>query len=571
MSVKTKKAFCIAWSILFVFTMVITFMPFEAHAALTDPMEVNPANAIRVDSLPTASASLVGKYYDVKGNVYQCIDKSSSYSQLSSSMYVSSGTIRIKYGLVYNTILDGASNNYVRIYAEGAYEPIVVMVEFSNGYSIFLQDDGIYLGIVNSSGIQSVKYQTSYPANQILTASIPVSFASNNKVVNVPGNNVTASKIQYSASGYEWELIHTHNLVEYTLEDPTCTEEGLASIGCTYCEVLDIYLDSYPIPATGHNYFEVNRHTECETITVNEACVCGLTRTNTLPGSGHQYNSVYTPGSSNILGYTTYTCSGCNDSYVIYDEWDCDVNGHGWAESSRTQRCTDTIVHYYCPRCEVTKQETIAGGLGHDLYESSSSGNCETRSVKYSCQRSGCSYSKTQTEKRSHAYSKIKTEGSCDNALVTYSCSTCGDTYTKTTIGAHSWQETSRTDATCTLQGFVTSTCTACGAVNTETIKVKGHVNMLEQYEENGYRVERYTCSVCGNVEEHRTALPQAPDVGVEDVSNFILTFFGSLASFILYILGNVSFLGITGLDLLGILALVVFVVLIRRITKGGD
>ncbi|MBO5109383.1 MAG: hypothetical protein J6D21_01580 [Clostridia bacterium] len=537
MAKTNKRFFWITASILFALAIVATFMPVPAFAAdidLTAPLEILPTSITRVDSLPEASAALLAKYYDVGGNVYECVVGSAITTPISVGQSIDGGYFNIKpaYNINYSSILD-SGDGCIEIVADFVGDPILILVRLSNGMCIYAKSDGLYVGTVSSDGTTTSYSSTGYPMG---TVSYQLQAPSGTSISELPSASTLTQHISYTKDSYVWELIHTHKLVDCILEPPTCTTPGEGSVGCSYCEVLDIYNDPYEIAATGHDYI-----------------------------------SVHTPGTSTSVGYTTYTCSACSDTYTEYDEWNCDVQGHSWKEYSRTSKCTYVVVESHCSICEEVKTENVSGGLGHDLKETYSTGICTNRSVTYRCQRDGCEYFITQNEKRTHTYERTNKEGPCDNAVVTYTCSTCQASYTKTSTSAHSFAETSRTDPTCDAAGSVSYVCTACGATSTTAIAAKGHVWQLEQREEDGYRIKTYTCTVCNKVNEEKTALPQTPDVGLEDVENFVLTFFGSIASFFLYIAANVSFLGITGLDLLAILATVAFVVLLRKLLTGGE
>lgn len=78
-----------------------------------------------------------------------------------------------------------------------------------------------------------------------------------------------------------------HVWTSETITAPTCTTEGLRRFTCTICSTTH---DEW-IPATGHNY-EYQGHTE----------------------------AVYSQGGDIISpGYSTYECSVCEDTYVVYD------------------------------------------------------------------------------------------------------------------------------------------------------------------------------------------------------------------------------------------------------------
>ena len=96
-------------------------------------------------------------------------------------------------------------------------------------------------------------------------------------------------------------LGHKYNAV---VTKPTCTEGGYTTYTCPACN--DTYVDNR-VGATGHSWSDA-------TCTIPKTCsVCKVTEGSAL---GHKYNAVVTKPTCTEGGYTTYTCSACNDTYV---------------------------------------------------------------------------------------------------------------------------------------------------------------------------------------------------------------------------------------------------------------
>jgi len=131
--------------------------------------------------------------------------------------------------------------------------------------------------------------------------------------------------------------------------EPTCTETGLTEgKHCSVCgEVL-----------VAQTVIEANGHTEVIDAAVEPTCtetgltegkhcsVCNevLIAQNEVAALGHNYEAVVTAPTCTENGYTTYTCSACDDSYVA-DE--TAATGHSHAYSNNGENHTVT-----CENCD---------------------------------------------------------------------------------------------------------------------------------------------------------------------------------------------------------------------------
>ena len=112
------------------------------------------------------------------------------------------------------------------------------------------------------------------------------------------------------------ELGHDYNDV---LTAPTCTEQGYTMYTCSRCD--DSYIGNY-VDALGHT--EVIDKAVAATCTKtgltqgSHCSVCGtvITAQKTVDELGHDYNDVLTAPTCTEQGYTMYTCSRCDDSYI---------------------------------------------------------------------------------------------------------------------------------------------------------------------------------------------------------------------------------------------------------------
>ena len=118
------------------------------------------------------------------------------------------------------------------------------------------------------------------------------------------------------------------------------------------------------------------------------------------------------------MGYTTYTCSVCGDSYV--------------------GNYTDALEHTYT--AVVTKEPT-----------------CTEEGVKtFTCSECGKSYTEA-IPTVAHRYEAVVTAPTCDKmGYTTYTCSACGDSYVADYVDAVGHDcETETVPATCLGYGFV--------------------------------------------------------------------------------------------------------------------
>lgn len=125
----------------------------------------------------------------------------------------------------------------------------------------------------------------------------------------------------------------------YTLvsvsEEPTCTQDGFGLYRWNDVEKYNLpyfYYYDYEIPKLGHDWVagDCENGETCSrcgesqqatghdwiaaTCTAPETCaICGQTRGE---AAGHSYQAEVTPPTATDSGYTTYTCTGCGDSYV---------------------------------------------------------------------------------------------------------------------------------------------------------------------------------------------------------------------------------------------------------------
>jgi len=116
---------------------------------------------------------------------------------------------------------------------------------------------------------------------------------------------------------------HIHSFTNYVSNnDATCTEDGTETAKCDRCEETDTRI----VTALGHsftNYVPNNDVTCTADGTKTAKCDrCEVTDTLLKRAQGHSWNEgVYTDATAETDGYTTYTCTICNEEKTVVDEF----------------------------------------------------------------------------------------------------------------------------------------------------------------------------------------------------------------------------------------------------------
>jgi len=93
---------------------------------------------------------------------------------------------------------------------------------------------------------------------------------------------------------------------------------------------------------------------------------CGATKEETIPATGHSYQSVVTAPTCTQEGYTTHTCTACGDEYT---DSATAAAGHKFDGGVVNQPypCVAGQVVYTCSACGVTKTEEAPATADHDF------------------------------------------------------------------------------------------------------------------------------------------------------------------------------------------------------------
>ncbi|MCM1484851.1 MAG: PKD domain-containing protein [Faecalibacterium sp.] len=170
-----------------------------------------------------------------------------------------------------------------------------------------------------------------------------------------------------------------HKYVSEVIE-PTCTTDGYTTHTCSVCD--DSYIDN-EVKALGHTEVTIGeaKDVTCteDGITAGIKCsVCDevIEEQQVIRSEGHKYVSVVTKPSCTSDGYTTYTCSVCDDTYTS------DVvskTGHSWTwVVDKDATCgADGSKHQECKNCDAVQAEsTVIPATGHT--DTNNDGYCNT-------------------------------------------------------------------------------------------------------------------------------------------------------------------------------------------------
>ena len=216
----------------------------------------------------------------------------------------------------------------------------------------------------------------------------------------------------------------------------------------------------------------------------------------------HNYQGVVTAPTCTAQGYTTYTCTGCGDSYqgdIVA------AAGHSYQDTVTPPTCTENgYTTHRCTVCGDTTTDTYVPITGHSYNVVTTAPGCtDSGYTTYTCRVCGDSYISNVVEPTGHSYSAAVTKPTCTaQGFTTYTCTGCGHSYTGNTVAATGHRYTGvTTDATCTAAGKTVYTCTGCGDSYTETIAALGHSysskTTAATCTADGKTV--YTCGTCGD------------------------------------------------------------------------
>ncbi len=257
-----------------------------------------------------------------------------------------------------------------------------------------------------------------------------------------------------AALGHDYEAVVT---------EPTCTALGYTTYTCKNCG--DTYKDDYK-PATDHKYGEWETVTApaCNTKGQEKrVCECGAAEYRDTDMTGHDYKAEVTAPTCTTLGYTTYTCSVCGDTYKSDF---VETIGHKYTEEVVAPTCTDMGYTIFTCHCGYRYEGNFVAPTGHKFgdWEVTKEATCvENGEETRTCH---CGEKETRTTfKVDHKYEATVVEPTCTEVGYTnHVCTYCGHSYISDLIRAigHDYEAVT-TAPTCTEDGYTTYTCTVCG------------------------------------------------------------------------------------------------------------
>lgn len=204
--------------------------------------------------------------------------------------------------------------------------------------------------ITISDGITSIGRRVFGNCNQLTSITIPDSVTSiyysafencSKLTIYVIHDNSYACKCAQS-DGIPFICKHTTDWI--TDIEPTCTTTGLRTGKCKDCSKI---MESEKLPIIDHIFtdWQIDSEATCtiDGLKHRSCTMCDKLESEKIQALGHDYSKKITkPTCTGIEGYTTYTCTRCNDSYVIPLTHNCtDCNGTGY-KKNKCSHCHGT-------------------------------------------------------------------------------------------------------------------------------------------------------------------------------------------------------------------------------------
>jgi hypothetical protein len=279
-----------------------------------------------------------------------------------------------------------------------------------------------------------------------------------------PGDEATCTSPQFCTECGGLLADALGHAYTHTVTEPTCTAVGYTTHACTRCD--HVYRDTYT---------DVKPHTPGAEATCTKPQLCEVCGKLLNDAPGHDYVAVIVPPTCTSKGYTTHTCSRCDDHYT-----DTPVDAVGHTEGDAPTCVTDQT----CTVCG----HVLAQRLGHDyLAAVTVQPTCTDQGVMtHTCSRCKDSYTRSVAPK-GHTPGP---EATCSEAQLCTVCNTrladkLGHSYSARTV-----------EPTCSERGYTLHECSRCSSVYMDThVPAKGHTPG-----EAATCTEAQTCTVCATV-----------------------------------------------------------------------
>lgn len=206
--------------------------------------------------------------------------------------------------------------------------------------------------------------------------------------------------------------------------------------------------------------------------TCKKKAVCELCGEEYGEGGSHKYDIKINPATCLDIGYTTYHCTECGDSY-IGDE--VAPLGHSYKSRVIEVSCTENgRTVYVCENCGDSYSENEVPATGHDYKNMGETlPDCMNNGYyTFTCSKCGDTYTEATDAPLGHNYVASVTLPTCNNkGYTTYTCPGCGDSYVDDYVDAlgHSFTNfVPDGNASCKRDGTKTAYCdNGCGNIST--------------------------------------------------------------------------------------------------------
>ena len=393
--------------------------------------------------------------------------------------------------------------------------------ETLDGYTLTVTSTAkMYIGGRDAKGNSCLKFGTSSKTGN-MSFTVPEDVVK--VVIYVSGYKATTTT-NIKVNGTAYTVKTASNNGEYTaIEIDTTTTKTVTFETVTYRAMVNsiVYVLGETEPECEHQ----GGHATCL-----EKAVCDLCGESYGELADHDYDAVVTDPDCVNGGYTTYTCSVCEDSYVG-DE--TDALGHtSVVDEAVAPTCTETGLTEgsHCDVCgEVLVAQEEVPALGHAWGEwvEDVPATEEADGTKHrTCGTCGeVEDGVIPSLEHVHNYTTVVTQPTCtEGGYTTYTCK-CGDTYTddETDALGHTEGETvveNEVDPTCTVAGSYESVvyCSVCNAELSRTevpVDALGHTPVVDEAVdptcEGTGLTEGSHCDVCG---ETLVAQEEVPALG---------------------------------------------------------